>query len=165
MIKSRWRYAGPLAATIRPPFGGRANAATERSISAVSSCMLTRVASTLSDGAIAWMTLNWALGLAASRMTAARVTPGAICFTGQFARQQSRADHVRCGSKADIAVPPSMTFAEAGGLDSTTWSFGLQNIVARSDKRWWLGLLQIPSRPNLASVPSQIARARSPDVL
>ena len=92
-------------------------------------------------------------------------TTDGMGFDRHLAWQQSQPAHVRFGSKADIAVPPSMTFAEAGGLDSTTWSFGLQNIVARSDKRWWLGLLQIPPRPNLASVPSQIARARSPDVL
>src|SRR5262249_42621721 len=79
---------------------------------------------------------------------------------------------VRFVPKADIAVLHSMTFvrrSQAARAESKSWgtiprSSGLQNIVARSDKRWSLASLQIPSRPNLASAPSQIARARSPDV-
>jgi hypothetical protein len=42
--------------------------------------MSTGFTSTLSDGATAWMTPNWAgpVGVAGFRRTAARVTPGAL---------------------------------------------------------------------------------------
>ena len=45
--------------------------------------MLTGVTSTLSDGATDWMTPNWPIpeGVAASRRTATRVTPGAISLS------------------------------------------------------------------------------------
>ena len=45
--------------------------------------MLTGLTSTPSDGATAWMTPNWPVpaGMAGSRRTATRVTPGAICLS------------------------------------------------------------------------------------
>ena len=70
-----------LAVTIRPPFAERANAVTARSISPASRTS-TGLNSTPNDGATAWMAPNWPVpaGMAGSRRTAARVTPGAICF-------------------------------------------------------------------------------------
>jgi hypothetical protein len=54
---------------IRPPFGERAKAATSFSISSALG-MLTGVASTLSEGAMALMTPNWA------------IPPGLVCHAG-----------------------------------------------------------------------------------
>src|SRR5262245_30933038 len=65
-----------------PPFGTPAKATTARSISAGSRA-LTRVVSTLSDGASAWMTPNWPIPdvVVGSRSTATRVTAGATCLS------------------------------------------------------------------------------------
>ena len=59
----------------------RAKAATARSISPASRTLI-GLTSTPSDGATAWMAANWPIpaAMAGSRRTAARVTPGAICF-------------------------------------------------------------------------------------
>src|SRR5262245_23012245 len=67
---------------MRPPFGERAKAATARSISPVSRT-LTALTSTRTAGAAAWMAPHWPVpwGLAGSRRTAARVTPGAISLS------------------------------------------------------------------------------------
>ena len=67
---------------MRPPFAERAKVAMPRSISPASRT-LTGFTSTLSDGAMAWMTPNCPgpVGMSGSRRTATRVTLGAICLS------------------------------------------------------------------------------------
>ena len=81
MICSRWWRASALDVTSNPPVGERAKAAMASSISAASRIFM-GLTSTPTDGATDWMTANWPIpeGTSASRRTAARVTPGAICF-------------------------------------------------------------------------------------
>src|SRR5262249_3579209 len=72
----------PLAVTIKPLFGEPAKVATPRSIS-LPSRTTTELTCTPWDGATDWIAANWPIpaGLVASRMTAARVTPGAISLS------------------------------------------------------------------------------------
>ena len=76
--------------------------------------MLTGLTSTLSDGATAWMTPNWAgpAGLAGSRRTATRVTPGAICLSSSshFPLRLYSNDHETGG----VAARPRQAVDEAG---------------------------------------------------
>jgi hypothetical protein len=67
---------------IKPPFGSRAKAAIACSISDVSRTS-TGLISTLNEGATAWMAPSWPdpAGVIGLRMTAARVTPGAISLS------------------------------------------------------------------------------------
>src|SRR5262249_40638122 len=85
-VLSRQRYdqlsmniANPLPVTISPALAVRPNSVIVRSIS-LESRILTAMASTPSDGAMAWIAANWPTPpvVVASRMTAARVTLGAI---------------------------------------------------------------------------------------
>src|SRR5262245_48833870 len=71
-----------VPSTIKPPFGERAKAVTPRSISPPSRTT-SGLNSTPNDDAADWITANMPIpaGLAASRMTAARVTLGAICLS------------------------------------------------------------------------------------
>src|SRR5215831_11678018 len=82
MIRLRWTSANALPVTISPPFEDRAKAATARSISPASRT-LTGVNSTPNAGAADWIAPNWPVpaDIPASRMTATRVTPGAICLS------------------------------------------------------------------------------------
>src|SRR4051794_10664981 len=71
-----------LAVTINPTFDLLANAVMPRSISP-GSRMASRITSTPTEGAMDWIATHWPIpaGSAASRKTAARVTPGAASFS------------------------------------------------------------------------------------
>jgi hypothetical protein len=93
MINSRRRNADGLAVTIKPQFDPRANPAMVCSIPLASRAS-TGVNSTPSDSATAWIAANWPVPevMAGSRMTAARVMPGAISLSSSshFLSRSSR---------------------------------------------------------------------------
>src|SRR5262245_49521094 len=82
MIRARCKAVAALDVAISPPFADRAKAVMARSISTASRTSIGPT-STLSDGAIAWMTPNWAIPeeFVGSRRTATRLTSGAISLS------------------------------------------------------------------------------------
>src|SRR5262249_38994598 len=114
MMRSRCRITGPPAVTITPLFGNRANSATPRSISPALRTPI-GVNSTPRDGATDWMAPHWPVppGSAASRMIAARVTPGASSL--------SSSSHfppiLYSVNRKPVALPPRQAVDDAGGGD------------------------------------------------
>ena len=95
--------AEAVCVTTRPPFGDRANAATARSISPVSRTLtLIGLISKPSDCAAFWMAPNVApaAGLPGFRMTATRVTFGAISLriSAAISASAHRQGHLRGSS-------------------------------------------------------------------
>src|SRR5262245_51787774 len=112
MIRSRCTSANELPVRIKPPFDDFAKTVTARSISAASRT-LSGVNSTPNDGATDWIAANWPIpaAMAASRMTATRVTPGAISLSSSnhfplgAVFEQEEPGGVAAGPRHTVDVP------------------------------------------------------------